>query len=53
MISKLNPDRKVKVNTIAFVDKSDTDTEFIELLKGIAKDNGGIYKRVKEAELID
>ena len=51
--SRLNADRKVKINKIAFVDKSDTESEFIELLKQIAKDNGGIYKPCEEELELD
>jgi hypothetical protein len=41
----------VKVNTIAFVSEADTDTAFMKLLEQIAKENGGVYKHVKESDL--
>ena len=50
-VAELNRDRKTKVNTIAFVNKSDTDTEFLTLLEGIAKANGGVFRRVEEEKL--
>ncbi len=50
-IRELNKDKKVKINTIAFVSSSDTDTAFLELLKTIAKENGGVFKHVAEDEL--
>ena len=40
-IKELNADKKVKINTIAFVNDRDTDTAFITLLETIAKENGG------------
>jgi hypothetical protein len=50
-IRQLNPDKKVHVNTIAFVGESDTDQAFIDVLKQIAKENGGVFKRVAESEV--
>jgi hypothetical protein len=50
-IRELNRDKKVKVNTIAFVSDTDTDTAFMDLLKQIAKENNGVYKHVAENEL--
>jgi hypothetical protein len=50
-IQELNKDHKVKINTIAFVGEADTDTDFQKLLDKIAKDNGGVYKFVKESDL--
>ena len=50
-IRELNRDKKVKINTIAFVSDTDTDTAFMDLLKQIAKENNGIYKHVAENEL--
>lgn len=50
-ITELNKDHKVKINTIAFVSEADTDTDFMKLLDKIAKDNGGVYKYVKESDL--
>lgn len=50
-IRELNKDHKVKVNTIAFVGEADTDTDFMKLLEQIAKENGGVYKHVKESDL--
>jgi hypothetical protein len=50
-IRELNHAVNVPINTIAFVDKSDTDTDFITLLKQVAVESGGIYTFVKEDEL--
>ena len=50
-ITELNKDHKVKINTIAFVSEADTDTDFMKLLDKIAKENGGVYKFVKESDL--
>jgi hypothetical protein len=50
-IAELNKDHKVKVNTIAFVGKDDTDTDFLLTLQEIAKDNGGMFKHVTEEGL--
>jgi hypothetical protein len=50
-IRKLDKDRKIKVNTIAFVNDKDTDTDFIPLLQSIAKETGGTFKHVAENEL--
>ncbi len=50
-IRDLNKDKKVKINTIAFVSDADTDTAFLELLKTVAKENGGVFKHVSESEL--
>jgi hypothetical protein len=50
-VRELNKDKKVKVNTIAFVGEADTDTDFMKLLKQIADENGGTYKFVKESDL--
>jgi len=50
-IRELNRQKKVKINTIAFVGEGDNDTAFISLLKQIAAENGGIYKHVVQNEL--
>ena len=51
-IRKLNAGpKKVKINTIAFVNDKDTDTAFVTLLETIAKENGGTFKHVAENEL--
>ncbi|MDB5333538.1 MAG: hypothetical protein JWP03_4689 [Phycisphaerales bacterium] len=50
-VRELNKDKRVKINTIAFVDSSDSDTAFLDLLKTIAKENGGTFKHVAEEEL--
>lgn len=50
-IKKLNANQKVIVNTIAFVNDKDTDTEFLGTLKKIAKESGGQFKHVAENEL--
>lgn len=48
---ELNPNKKVKVNTIAFTGESDKDTDFIDLLKTIAKESGGTYRHVTVEEV--
>ena len=47
-ITRLNPGRKVRVNTISF---GSHDAEAEEVLKRIAQENGGLYKRVTEEDL--
>ncbi|HSI36295.1 MAG TPA: VWA domain-containing protein [Tepidisphaeraceae bacterium] len=47
-IRKLNADKRVKINTIAFVGRGD---EYEKLLKQIADENGGIFKFVDEADM--
>ena len=51
VIRELNKDKKVKINTIAFVGQSDTDTAFKDLLKTIATESGGTFKLVNEGDL--
>jgi hypothetical protein len=52
-IQRLNNGKQTRVNTIIFVSEADSDTSqsFIDLMKAIAKDNGGVYAHVKESEL--
>jgi hypothetical protein len=50
-VRKLNADKKVKINTIAFVNDKDTDVDFVELLAKIAKESGGTFRKVAENEL--
>jgi hypothetical protein len=47
-IHKLNPDKKVRINTIAFMDH---DEEYEKLLRKIADDNGGTFRFVSEEEV--
>jgi uncharacterized protein with von Willebrand factor type A (vWA) domain len=47
-IHKLNPDKKVRINTIAFMDH---DEEYEKLLRKIADENGGAFRFVSEAEM--
>jgi hypothetical protein len=47
-IKKLNAERKVKINTIAFISHGD---EQEKVLKQIARDNGGIFKYVSTEDL--
>jgi hypothetical protein len=42
---------RVKINTIALVGEGDTDTEFINVLKTIAEESGGTFKKVAPADL--
>lgn len=50
-VRKLNKDHTVKINTIAFVGDSDNDVEFIKILTDIAKENGGLFKKVSQDEV--
>ena len=53
-VQRLSRDKKTKINTILFV-PGDGGTEasksFVELMKQIAKDNGGVFSHVEENEL--
>jgi hypothetical protein len=50
-IAELNSDHKVKINTIAFIDKEANDKDSLDLLEQIAKDSGGVFSKVTESEL--
>jgi hypothetical protein len=55
-IARLNADRQIRINTIVFTtgDAAPDDGvsgAFLSLMKQIAKDNGGLFSRVKEIEL--
>ena len=43
--------KKIKVNTIAFVNDKDTDTAFLSMLERVANENGGVFRHVAENEL--
>jgi hypothetical protein len=47
-LRKLNKDKKVKINTIAFMDRGE---EYEKLLKQIAEENGGLFKFVSDNDL--
>lgn len=47
-LRKLNKDKKVKINTIAFMDRGE---EYEKLLKTIADEHGGLFKFVSDTEL--
>lgn len=47
-LKKLNPEKKVHINTIAFLEH---EGEYEKVLKGIADDNGGIFRFVSEDDL--
>jgi hypothetical protein len=47
-IRKLNKDKRVKINTIAFMDRGEA---YEKLLKQIADENGGLFKFVSDTEL--
>jgi len=47
-LRKLNKDKKVKINTIAFMDRGE---EYEKLLKQIAEENGGLFKFVSDTDL--
>jgi von Willebrand factor type A domain len=50
-IHKVNPDNKVKINTIAFEGSADHDVDFKKLLQQVAQESGGTFKGVKAEEL--
>jgi hypothetical protein len=50
-INELNKDRRVRINTIAFVSESDRDQDFLDLLKQIARENGGSFRYVRDTDL--
>jgi hypothetical protein len=53
-IQRLNTGKQTKINSIVFVsgDAADeTSQSFIDLMKTIAKDNGGVFSHVKESDL--
>ena len=50
-IRELEKVSRIKINTIAFVGEADKDTAFMEVLKKIAQETGGVYKFVRENEL--
>jgi hypothetical protein len=47
-IRKLNKDKKVKINTIAFADRGE---EYEKMLKQISDENGGLFKFVSDTDL--
>jgi hypothetical protein len=49
-LRKLNKDKKVKINTIAFMDRGE---EYEKLLQQIAKEHGGAFKFVTDTDLQD
>jgi len=50
-IRELDRDGRVKIHTIAFVGDSDKDTDFMAMLKTIAKMTGGTYRYVRQSDL--
>jgi hypothetical protein len=48
VIDKLNADKRVRINTLAFVNK---EPSYEAQLKAIAKQHGGVYKFVSEKDL--
>jgi hypothetical protein len=50
-IGELSAGRHVQINTIAFVNEADTDTDFSKLLQRIATDSGGVYRKVNERKV--
>jgi uncharacterized protein with von Willebrand factor type A (vWA) domain len=52
-IRELNREKRVKVNTIAFISSSDEDAVkgFVAVLKQIAQENGGQFKLVLETDV--
>jgi hypothetical protein len=47
-LAKVTP---IKINTIAFVGNADKDSAFIDTLTSIAKDSGGVFRKVSEDEI--
>jgi len=50
-VRELEKSAPVKINTIAFVGDSDNDKEFINILTTIAKETGGVFKKVSQDEV--
>ena len=54
LLRKLNPKKTVKINTILFISHEDESSKAVEegenTLQQIAKENGGVFKRVFEGE---
>jgi hypothetical protein len=54
-IARLNADKQTRVNTIVFVSgdagADDASESFVNLMKQIARDNGGVFGHVKESDL--
>ena len=53
-VQRLNTGKQTRINTIIFVPGGSDDeasASFKELMKEIAKDNGGVYAHVKESDL--
>ena len=50
-VRELNADKRVKINTIAFVNAGDTDRKFLDVLETIARENGGVFRLVAEDKL--
>jgi hypothetical protein len=54
-IARLNAGKQTRINTIIFsgtgADLDNASQSFIDLMKAIAKDNGGVFSRVKESDL--
>lgn len=52
-IHDLNRDRKVKINTIAFISDADQEAAkgFVQVLQQIAKENGGQFRLVTESDV--
>jgi uncharacterized protein with von Willebrand factor type A (vWA) domain len=50
-VRALNAEHTTKINTIAFVSDTDNDKEFINVLTTIAKENGGLFKKVSQDEV--
>ena len=48
VVERLNKDKKVRINTLAFVNK---EPSYEEQLRGMAKNNGGVYKFISEKDL--
>ena len=49
VVKELNKDRKVRINTIAFV--NDKQRDYFDQLSALAKENGGMFKFVSEKDL--
>ena len=51
-VRRLNSTKKTKINTIAFVSGDEEISEsFVNLMKQIAQENGGVFKHVREEDL--
>lgn len=52
-VRRLNRAARARVNTVAFINDKDTDTDFNVLLKSVARENGGSFRTVDQDWLVE